>query len=62
MLTWGQKRPNETPIANIILTLSFVHFVNLFTVYLFMLKATDVLNIFKQDNKLYVGLFFVVFH
>jgi hypothetical protein len=61
MQIWSLENSNNTPIANTIITLSFVHFTQLLTLYLVLLEKFDILNIFSADNKIYIGLFIIVF-
>ena len=37
LYSWGLKKKGDTPIANVIITLTFVHLVQLFTLYLIAL-------------------------
>ena len=48
LYSWGKKR-SSTPIANVIITLSFVHFIQLFTVYMIVLKLVPEISIFNND-------------
>jgi uncharacterized membrane protein len=59
--SWSLNKSNDTPIANAIITLSFVHFLILFTIYLILLKYLDIKNVFSKDNKFFVGLFLAFF-
>ena len=60
LYSWGLKKKGDTPIANVIITLSFVHFVQMFTLYMIMLHFFPSISIFNKVNKLYVGLFLIV--
>lgn len=61
LYSWGLKKQGDTPIANVIITLTFVHLVQLFTLYLIALHFFPSINIFSNIDKIYVGLFFIVF-
>jgi hypothetical protein len=60
LYSWGLKKKSDTPVANVIITLTFVHFVQLFTIYLILLKFFPQINIFKTVNGIYIGIILVV--
>lgn len=60
MQKWQEKKVNDTPIANTILTLSFVHYLQLMTFYAILLKISNIINILRI-NKLYVFMFLLLF-
>jgi hypothetical protein len=60
----GLRRQNDTPALNVILTLSFVHFTQLFTVYIILLKIFPQISIIGKlgkNEKIFVGIFLLVF-
>ena len=61
MYSWSLKRNNDTPIFNVIITLAFVHFVHLFTVYMVILKFFPAISIFNLRDKFYLYIFGVIF-
>lgn len=61
LYSWGLKKPGDTPITNVIITLTFVHLVQLFTLYLIALRFFPSINIFANVDKLYIGIFFIAF-
>lgn len=61
LYSWGLKKKGDTPIANVIITLTFVHFVQLFTLYLIALHFIPSIDIFFDVGEVHVGLFFIVF-
>jgi len=54
------KKNSDTPIANVLLTLTFVHFVQLFSLYLILLRIFPQVNIFKKVDGIYIGLALIV--
>ena len=60
MYNWGLKKKSDTPVANVVITLTFVHFVQLFTIYLILLKFFPQINIFNNVDGLYVGIFLII--
>lgn len=61
LYSWGLKRENDTPVFNVIITLTFVHFVQLFTVYMVLLKYMPEISIFNMGKKIYLYVFGVAF-
>jgi len=60
LYNWGLKKNSDTPIANVIITLTFVHFVQLFSLYLILLRNFPQINIFKKVDGIYIGLALIV--
>ncbi len=54
LYSWSLRRPNDTPVANVIFTLSFVHSVQIFMFYMVILKFFPVINIFHINQKIYL--------
>ena len=60
----GLKRQNDTPVTNVILTLSLVHFTQLLTVYIIFVKIFPQISIFGnlgKNEKIFVGIFLLIF-
>ena len=56
------KKKGDTPIANVIITLTFVHFVQLLTLDLIVLRFIPSINIFSTFNKVSLCFFLIVFY
>ena len=52
---------NDTPIANVVLTLVLVHFFQLMTIYIWIIKLFPQFEIFEKIDKIYVGLSVIIF-
>lgn len=61
LYSWGLKKKGDTPIANVIITLTFVHFVQLLTLDLIVLRFIPSINIFSTFNRVSLCLFLIVF-
>jgi hypothetical protein len=61
LYSWGLKKKGDTPIANAIITLTFVHYVQLFTLYMILLRFIPAIDVFSKIDKKYVGVFLVMF-
>lgn len=61
LYTWALKKKSNTPIANVIFTLSFVHFAQLLTVYSIGLRFIPTFKILSHLTKIYVGGFMILF-
>jgi hypothetical protein len=61
LYSWRIDKKDGTPIATTIIILTFVHYVQLFIIYLFLLKLFPEINIFSIVDKKYVGLFLIIF-
>lgn len=61
LFSWGSKRKGDTPVANVILTLTVVHAMQLLTVYSISRSVWDYPNYLEDINKLYIALFFFIF-
>lgn len=61
LYSWGLNKENDTPVFNVIITLAFVHFVQLFTIYMILLKYIPELSIFNIENKAYLYVFGTIF-
>lgn len=66
LYSWGARRENDTPIANVVFTMCIVHYFQIFTLYMILRKIFDFRDFILGVNKLYVGLlliaFFVVYY
>lgn len=66
LYSWGRRRENDTPIANVVFTMCIVHYFQIFTLYMILRKIFDFRDFILGVNKLYVGLlliaFFVVYY
>ena len=60
LYSWGLNKQGDTPVANVIITLTFVHYVQLFTLYMIVLRFIPSINIFSSVDKRYVGLFLII--
>lgn len=58
---WALKKKNDTPVFNVIVTMSFIHILQLMTFYHILLKYGMVYNIYKSNNGLWIGIFFLFF-
>ena|ERR1700744_950975 len=61
LYSWSLKKKNDTPVFNVIITLTAVHYFQLLTIYCFCFKLFHIFNIFSKNNGLYVGLFMLLF-
>lgn len=61
LYSWALRRENDTPVFNVIITLTFVHFVQLFTIYMVLLKYMPEISIFNVEKKIYLYIFGVAF-
>jgi len=61
LYSWRIRKKDDTPIATVIIMLSFVHYVQLFILYLIALKFFPNINIFSSVNKTYVATFLILF-
>lgn len=62
LYSWGLKKKNDTPVTNVILTLTFVHYVQLLTIYTVLLKIFPTINYFDKVDRIYIGIAFIVFY
>jgi hypothetical protein len=61
LYSWGLIKGNDTPVFNVIITLTFINFVHLFTLYLIVLKFVPRISIFNLESKVYLYLFGLLF-
>jgi hypothetical protein len=61
LFSWGLKRKGDTPVANVILTLTVVHAMQLLTLYSISRSVWDYPNYLESINKLYVAIIFFLF-
>lgn len=61
LYTWAMRRSNDTPVFNVVVTLTAVHYFQLLILYCILLRFFNVYNIFTKDNSLFVGLFSIAF-
>ena len=65
LYSWAKKRPNDTPIANVVFTMSFVHLMHLFTLFVLLDKLLGWHFLITIDKQmLYIGLpiFFILYY
>ena len=65
LYSWAKKRPNATPIANVVFTMSFVHLMHLFTLFVVLNKLLGWHFLVTIDkNMLYVILpvYFILYY
>lgn len=65
LYVWSLKRKSDnTPVLNVVLTLSFVGFINVFTTYLIILKFMPKVDLFDKLNRweliIGIALYFVI--
>ena len=61
LYSWALKKKNDTPVFNVIITLTIVHFVQLLTIYCIVFKLFHIFNIFSKNNSIYVAVFMLLF-
>jgi formate hydrogenlyase subunit 3/multisubunit Na+/H+ antiporter MnhD subunit len=61
LYSWGARRENDTPIANVVFTMCIVHYFQFFTVYMILRKVFNFRDFILEVNKLYVGLLLIAF-
>lgn len=61
LYSWALEKKNDTPVANVVLTLTFVHYTQLFSIYIILLKIFPEISIFNKLNKIYIGLGLIIF-
>lgn len=61
LYSWGLKKGNDTPIANVVFTMCIVHYFQIFTLYLILRSVFDFPDFILGVNKLYVALFMIIF-
>lgn len=55
------KRKNDTPIANVILTMCIVHYFKIFSLYIVLKIFIGFEDIILRVNKIYIGVFIILF-
>lgn len=60
LYSWGLKK-GDTPVANVIITLSFVHYVQLFTVYMLLIKLFPGINVFNRISPVLIFISLIAF-
>jgi hypothetical protein len=61
LFKWGQKGSNATPVMNVLLALTFVHYVQLFTVYVILTRIFPSLSFFERQNRTYTATGLIIF-
>lgn len=61
LYSWGLKKKNDTPVFNVVITLTAVHYFQILTLYCITLKYTRIYNIFNTDCSLFVLIFSIIF-
>lgn len=61
LYSWALRRENDTPVFNVMITLIFTHFIQLFTIYMVVVKYVPAISVFSNDRKYYPFIFFLLF-
>ena len=61
MYSWRISKKDDTPISTIIIILTFIHFTQILILYSITGKLFPQFAIFDKLNKIYIGLFFILF-
>jgi hypothetical protein len=61
LYSWGLRKKGDTPVANVIITLSIVHFFQILLLYSVIGKFFPKIAIFDNIGKIYIGIFLVLF-
>jgi hypothetical protein len=59
--TWGKRGSNATPVMNVLIALTFVHYVQLLTVYIILTRIFPSLSFFERQNRLYTATGLIAF-
>ena len=59
--TWGKRGSNATPVMNVLLVLTFVHYVQLFIIYIILTKVFPSLSFFERQNRTYTAIGLILF-
>ena len=51
LYSWGLKRKSDTPVLNVLITLTCIHIFQLFILYCILLKFFPSINFIKEVNK-----------
>lgn len=61
LYSWGLKKDNDTPATNVIVTLTFVHLIQILTLYSIFLRFFPQIDIFQNVSDKVVILGLVIF-
>lgn len=61
LYSWGLRKENDTPIANVVFTMCIVHYFQFFTLYMILRKFFNFRDFILEVNKLSVGLLLIAF-
>jgi hypothetical protein len=59
--SWGKRGTNTTPVMNVLIALSFVHYVQLLTIYMILVKIFPAISFFERPNRLYAAIGLIAF-
>ena len=59
--TWGNRGSNATPVMNVLIALTFVHYVQLLTIYIILVKIFPVISFFERPYRLYAAIGLIAF-
>jgi len=59
--TWGKRGSNATPVMNVLIALTFVHYVQLLTLYIILTRIFPFLSFFERQNRMYTAIGLIVF-
>lgn len=61
LYSWARRRENDTPIANVVLTMCLVHYFQLFTLYMILRAILKFPDYLSGINKLFIAAFLIAF-
>jgi hypothetical protein len=59
--TWGKKGINATPVMNVLVTLTFVHYLQLLTIQMVLARIFPSLRFIERPNRSYVAIGLIAF-
>ena len=59
--TWGNRGSYATPVMNVLIALTFVHYVQLLTIYAILTRIFPSLSFFERQNRTYSAIGLIVF-
>lgn len=60
LYSWGLIRKSDTPVGNVVITLVFVHYVQILSLYFILLKLFPQLSIFNNRYGIVIPIFILV--
>lgn len=60
LYSWALKKKSNTPIGDVVLTMSFIHYIHLLIVVMLINKLLFKVNFFFNINKIYLFIFFIL--